>query len=209
MSSTIIIAAALGLRHGADPDHLAAIDGLSRLRPHRANGLLFALGHGLFVTLLAVGVGHTLSNRLAFVGPWLLIGIGLITAFRLRRPASFEHSPHRLLIAQPILLGVLMAAGFETASQFAALVMTNRLSPWLVGGAFTLGMAAVDGVDGLLASSTQALARTGSQVARNASRSLGVVVVISSFALGGAELLGIDLDPYALPVGLVLFGIVI
>src|SRR5206468_1013127 len=89
------------------------------------------------------------------------------------------------------------------------LVMTNRLSPWLVGGAFTLGMGATDGIDGLLASSTQALVRTGSPLARNASRSLGIVVVIFSFVLGGMELLRIDLDPYALPIGLILFGIVI
>ena len=102
-----------------------------------------------------------------------------------------------------------MAAGFETASQFAALVMTNRLSPGLVGGAFTLGMCSIDGLDGLLASATQSLARTGSHVARSASRSLGIVVVIFSFVLSGTELLEIDLDPYALPIGLILFAIVI
>jgi high-affinity nickel permease len=33
MNSALIIGFALGLRHGADPDHLTAIDGLSRIRP--------------------------------------------------------------------------------------------------------------------------------------------------------------------------------
>ena len=209
MKSTMLIAAALGLRHGADPDHLAAIDGLSRLRAYRSNGLLFALGHGTVVTLLAVGVGKMLSDRLAFVGPWVLIGIGVVNAWRLGRPVSAHRLPHRLPIAPALLLGALMAAGFETASQFAALVLTNRLSPWLVGGAFTLGMAIIDGVDGLLAASTQTLARAGRQAARDASRSLGIVVVLSSFLLGGSEVLGIDLDPYALPLGLTLLGVVI
>jgi nickel/cobalt transporter (NiCoT) family protein len=50
MNSTLWIALALGLRHATDPDHLTAIDGLSRMRPRATNGLLFALGHGLVVT---------------------------------------------------------------------------------------------------------------------------------------------------------------
>ena len=40
-----------------DPDHLAAIDGLTRIRPRAMNGVFFALGHGLVVILLAVGIG--------------------------------------------------------------------------------------------------------------------------------------------------------
>ena len=50
---------------------------------------------------------------------------------------------------------MLLAAGFETASQFAALILTNQLNPWLVGAAFTSGMVIVDGLDGYLAASTQ------------------------------------------------------
>jgi high-affinity nickel-transport protein len=58
MNSALILALGLGVRHGTDPDHLTAIDGLSRIRPSAANGLLFALGHGAVVTMLAVGVGE-------------------------------------------------------------------------------------------------------------------------------------------------------
>jgi high-affinity nickel-transport protein len=54
--------AALGLRYGLDPDHLAAIDGLLRFHPSRWNGLFFALGHGVLVTALAVGFGHSLAR---------------------------------------------------------------------------------------------------------------------------------------------------
>src|SRR5690242_21614220 len=52
----------LGLKHGLDPDHLAAIDGLTRFnagrRPivSRWSGLLFSAGHGVVVTLVAVTV---------------------------------------------------------------------------------------------------------------------------------------------------------
>ena len=52
----------LGLKHGLDPDHLAAIDGLTRFNAQRRprlsrwSGLLFSAGHGVVVTLVAVVV---------------------------------------------------------------------------------------------------------------------------------------------------------
>jgi high-affinity nickel-transport protein len=33
MNAVLIVGLALGMRHGTDPDHLAAIDGLTRVRP--------------------------------------------------------------------------------------------------------------------------------------------------------------------------------
>jgi nickel/cobalt transporter (NiCoT) family protein len=209
VNSALLIALALGMRHGTDPDHLTAIDGLSRIRPRATNGLFFALGHGVVVTLLAVGVGSMLADHVAFLGPWALILIGVINLWRVFRPAHAPHAIPRPLIAQPFLLGMLLAAGFETASQFTALILTNRLNPWLVGSAFTLGMVVVDGLDGYLAASTQCLATAGSASAAAAARSLGVLVVAFSFGLGGAELLGFDLDRFALPTGILLFATVI
>src|SRR5258706_15226717 len=50
----------LGLKHGLDPDHLAAIDGLTRFNASRRpllsrwSGLLFSAGHGVVVTAAAV-----------------------------------------------------------------------------------------------------------------------------------------------------------
>src|SRR5258706_7038267 len=50
----------LGLKHGLDPDHLAAIDGLTRFNASRRPllsrwpGLLFSAGHGVVVTAGAV-----------------------------------------------------------------------------------------------------------------------------------------------------------
>ena len=50
----------LGLRHGLDPDHLAAIDGLTRAGTRegarRWCGLFFALGHGVVITLVGLAV---------------------------------------------------------------------------------------------------------------------------------------------------------
>src|SRR5258705_12699980 len=77
MNSVLVLAFALGVRHGVDPDHLTAIDGLSRVRPRRANGLYFAIGHGLVVTALAAGFGRVLAGRAAFLGPLALVTIGL------------------------------------------------------------------------------------------------------------------------------------
>lgn len=104
---------------------------------------------------------------------------------------------------------MILAAGFETSSQLSALLLTDRTNPWFLGLAFCLGMVFVDGIDGYLATSTQNLAAYGLERAQAASRSMGILVVCFSFLLGGAELAGIELDDFALPIGLGLFAIVI
>jgi high-affinity nickel-transport protein len=209
MTSTPVICLALGMRHAVDPDHLTAIDGLCRIRPRKANGVLFALGHGLVVILLAAGVGTALAGRASFLGPWMLITIGAVTLWKVMRSSATPAAIRRPIIAQPFLLGMLLAAGFETASQLSALVLANQTNPWLLGVAFSSGMLLVDGIDGYLATSTQRLAATGAMNARSASRWLGILVVVFSFALGTTELLGLNLDRFALPLGLSLFAVVI
>jgi high-affinity nickel-transport protein len=205
-STLLTLAVALGLRHGVDPDHLAAIDGLSRLRPSPWNGVLFAVGHGALVTLLAVGVGDLLARNVGPYAPWLLILLGVINLWRLRNPVL--HSPHglsRIPRTSPLLLGILFGAGFETASQLSALVLAADVDPWVLGAMFSVGMMLVDGTDGYLASRTQSQAVAGGQRALRASRALGAFVVVLSFGLGGAELLKLDVDRIALPLGCVLF----
>jgi nickel/cobalt transporter (NiCoT) family protein len=44
MSGLAALVFALGLRHGFDPDHLVAIDGLTRTSKSRWCGLFFSLG---------------------------------------------------------------------------------------------------------------------------------------------------------------------
>lgn len=203
--SLLTLAVALGLRHGVDPDHLAAIDGLSRLRPSRWNGVLFAIGHGALVTLLAVGVGSLLSRSIGPYAPWLLILLGAVNLWRLKAPATHHRGISRIARTSPLLLGILFGAGFETASQLSALVLAADVNPWVLGLVFSAGMMLVDGMDGYLASRTQSQAITGGHRALRASRILGVFVVVFSFGLGGAELLDLEVDRIALPLGCVLF----
>ncbi len=214
MNPSLLLGIALGMRHGTDPDHLAAIDGLTRIRPRSTNGIFFALGHGVVVLTLAVGIGHVIAGRLEFLGPWTLILIGVINLYRIlksTKPAAGEHpaSGHRMPVAQPFLLGMILAAGFETASQLSALILAGRTNAWTLGLAFAGGMVLVDGVDGYLAAATQQMAMAGQTNAAQASRLLGLLVVVFSFTLGGAELAGFDIDRFGLQLGLVLFAAVI
>jgi nickel/cobalt transporter (NiCoT) family protein len=209
LDPALIVGAALGLRHGTDPDHLAAIDGLTRLRPNPANGVFFALGHGLTVMLLAVGIGTVLASRFSALGPWTLIVIGTLNLWRMVRGKANPSAVPRPIVAQPFLLGVMLAAGFETASQLSALLLAGRSTPWLLGLTFSGGMVLVDGLDGFLAASTQRLASAGRANAKVASRMLAILVITFSFGLGGAQLLGLPIDQFALPLGLILFAIVI
>ena len=77
---------ALGLRHGLDPDHLVAIDGLTRSTRSRWCGLFFSLGHGVVVTLIGVAVALAASDRqapawLEQTGAGISIGVLLVLGF--------------------------------------------------------------------------------------------------------------------------------
>jgi high-affinity nickel-transport protein len=192
------------MRHGADPDHLAAIDGLTRIRPRATNGVWFALGHGLIVITLAVGLGTLIDQRWSLLGPCSLILVGAVNLWRLARPVQAS-VPTRWLGVQPFVVGMLLAIGFETASQLSALLLAGRTNAWVLGGAFASGMIAVDGIDGFLVASMQRLAAVRSARAVIGSRLLGAMVVVFAFGLGGAELAGFDVDAIALPLGVALF----
>src|SRR5450755_4576103 len=83
---------ALGLRHGADPDHLAAIDNVTRNAYVKAPllsrfvGTMFAAGHSIMVLALSALAG-LLGTRFAAhgqlietVGTWVSIVILLVIA---------------------------------------------------------------------------------------------------------------------------------
>jgi nickel/cobalt transporter (NiCoT) family protein len=138
---------ALGLRHGADPDHLAAIDAMTRNaavrspRTSRFVGALFAGGHTVMVIAIAALVG-LLGTRLAahgslieLVGTWISIAVLLLLAVlnvrqlmrgetdrvagaRLRLlPKALRESGNPWLAA---VVGLLFGFGFETSSQIGA-----------------------------------------------------------------------------------------
>ena len=214
MTGLEFLAVALGMRHGLDPDHLAAVDGLARLRPSPWMGLLFALGHGAVVTLLAFPAALVLKGipwEEYHLSAWLLLLVGGLTLYQLAlagRKGAQGRGPARLPVPNPLLLGALFGLGFETASQLSALALSAQMHPLRLGLFFTLGMALVDGVDGLLAARLQGLARDGGR-ARRASGLLGYVVAFTAMGLALAEFSAFDLEAFALPLGFSLFALLV
>src|SRR5271154_4908716 len=136
----------LGLRHGADPDHLAAIDNVTRNAYERTPllsrfvGTFFAAGHTVMVLAISALVGflgeHFAAHgaMIELIGTWVSIVVLIaIAAVNIRQVASGDTSriggaktrllPRALregtnaLLAIPI--GLLFGFGFETSSQVA------------------------------------------------------------------------------------------
>ncbi len=178
--AAFLAAILLGLRHGADPDHLAAIDNLTRntARTHpsanRFVGTLFASGHTIMILAIALLIG-TVGQRTVFgpglerAGMWLsVIILVLMAAINVRRMIApgntapvgvrtrilsplFER--HGILVALPV--GFLFGLGFETSSQIAAYVVIGSGgigSALAVGAAFCAGMILTDTFDSVLVS---------------------------------------------------------
>ena len=208
------IAVLLGLQHGMDADHLAAIDGLTRLNARRGRrfarwcGLLFAGGHGLVVVSVAVAAG--LASRSWVLPHWLQVGgslvsIALVTligvanlASALRRPRSASPTPSlRWLAAERpatvALVGAVFAISFDTISQAAlfALAATRfggAAHGAAVGALFAAGMLVTDGIAGLWVSRLIARAdRTSPVSARTMSLALAALSLMVA-AVGVARM---------------------
>ena len=93
---TLALLTALGFRHGLDPDHIAAVDGLTRMRykahaywSARLTGFQFACGHSLTI-LLATLVFYWQSVQLPAwldeIGLWVSSVVLLLLAL-----ANFRH----------------------------------------------------------------------------------------------------------------------
>ena len=151
---------ALGLRHGADPDHLAAIDNVTRNafgespKLSRFVGTMFAAGHSVMVLAIA-GLAGYLGTKLTVhgalieaIGTWVsIVVLLLIAALNLRQlqaggggrvaGAKTRLLPKRLreatnpLVALPI--GFLFGFGFETSSQIATYSVAFSLERGVVG----------------------------------------------------------------------------
>lgn len=142
----------LGLKHGLDADHLAAIDGLAchnaptRPRLARLSGALFSLGHGVVVVGVAMAVSLLAEawrapRWLEALGAW--VSIGVLTLLALVNIAAVLKTPGnevarlsgwrsgaftRLLRARSPLMvmgvGTLFALSFDTMSQAALFAVT-------------------------------------------------------------------------------------
>ena len=211
---------ALGLRHGLDADHLAAIDGLTRfnatVRPGLARwcGVLFSVGHGAVVILVAVTLGAvatswTIPAWARLIGDWVSIGFLLVLgaanlmlvlrtpAAEIVRPAGMRSRLFSSLTrtSQPIAIaaiGSAFAVSFDTLSQALLFSATaTRYGGWssalLLGLLFTLGMLCVDGLNGAWVA---ALLKRANRRARIVSRAIGLLVASLSFAVALLEMLG-------------------
>lgn len=136
----------LGMRHGLDPDHLAAIDGLTMrsfaARPRWApwTGGLFALGHGIVVMVIAL-IASLASEKFApsedffawleWLPIALLLLLGSLNAFALLRKTPYQMIGLRSRFlpswlressgpVATIFCGMVFALVFDTALQAAA-----------------------------------------------------------------------------------------
>ena len=214
----------LGMRHGFDADHLAAIDGLTRYnaraRPRvaRLAGVLFSIGHGLVVVCVALGVS-TLSQAwrapkwLESFGAWMSISVLTLLALMnivavLKTP---DHEVAQLLgwrsgvfskllcAGNPIMVmgvGTLFALSFDTVSQAALFAVTAaQFGGWQP--ALLLALLFIGGMlltDGVNGLWISRLIRRSDQTARIASR-------VVALAVSGVGLLtaGLSLASLALP----------
>jgi high-affinity nickel-transport protein len=196
----------LGIRHGFDADHLAAIDALTyhnaKPRPTLARlcGALFSVGHGIVVIGVAVGV--SLLARawhpplwLEATGSWISIvvlvllgAINIAAVFRTRdgeivqikgwRSGAFA----RLLRAghplSVMAVGTLFALSFDTLSQAALFSMTAaQFGGWR--SALALGLLFTFGMlitDGLNGYLISRLIRRSDRTAQVASRTMALAV---------------------------------
>jgi nickel/cobalt transporter (NiCoT) family protein len=177
MMGMVALVFMLGLRHGFDPDHLVAIEGMTRSTRSRWCGLFFSLGHGVVVTLIGVGVALAATEWQA--PAWLeqtgsLISIGVLLALGLANLAMLFRTPgdmpvrliglrgrwlterlarasHPAVIAS---IGAAFALSFDTVSHALAFSLTGAtmagaLFAALLGLVFTLGMVLTDALNGL------------------------------------------------------------
>ena len=211
--SLVTVVFLLGLKHGFDADHLAAIDGLTRfnagVRPRlsRWSGLLFSLGHGLVVTLVAIAVatvatGWEAPAWLENTGVWIsiafltLLGVANLAAvlrtpkgevvrpvgLRSRLFARLTRAEHPVLVAA---VGAAFALSFDTLSQAVLFSVTgSHLAGWLFAAAlglvFTAGMVLTDAVNGLWVSR---LVRSADARAATASRVMSLAIAFVSLGI--------------------------
>jgi high-affinity nickel-transport protein len=203
----------LGLRHGVEPDHIAAIDGmtlraLDHHEPHAPwTGSLFALGHGAAVAVLALAVSllaasFTMPPLLVSITEWLpLLLLALLGAWNLRTllaPGTYRPSSVRMRLLPAALrertdlwstvaIGLLFALVIDTLAHVSAWsVFATHRGGWWAG--VLAGLLFSVGMLVASTASSQLLCRVlGSARSEAATarfrRGIGWVVVVLSFAV--------------------------
>ena len=162
----------LGLRHGADPDHLAAIDNITRNSAQRQPlvsrfaGALFASGHTAMVLAIAAVVGFWgtklsgADTAIEKAGTWVsvlaLLAIAATSLWQLRVGMTGRIAGFKIRLLSPILnsattawlaipIGFLFGLGFETSSQLATYAIAFRSNSG-AGSALVVGLAFCTGM---------------------------------------------------------------
>jgi high-affinity nickel-transport protein len=204
---------ALGLRHGLDPDHLVAIDGLTRSSRSRWTGLFFSLGHGIVVTLVGVVLALAATDWQppswaeefgAIVSMAVLIALGAANlAMSLRTPQGervrtvglrgrwlverLGSASHPIVVAA---IGAAFAVSFDTLSHALLFSASGATAAgWGVAAAlglvFTAGMVLTDTLNGWWVARL-----VGSSDARavGASRVMSLAIALLCFAIAAVGL---------------------
>ena len=219
--SLVAVVFLLGLKHGLDADHLAAIDGLTRFnagrRPavSRWSGLLFSLGHGLVVTSVAIAVatiatGWQAPEWLEATGTW--ISIGFLTLLGAANVAAVVRTPRgevvrpvglrsrvfaRLTRAEhPVLVaavGAAFALSFDTLSQAVLFSVTGtHVAGWIFAGALGLVFTAgMAATDSLNGLWVSRLVAAADDRAAAASRVMSLAIGCVALAIAALALLRI------------------
>jgi len=173
------VALVLGMRHGVDADHLAAIDAMARcnaqVRPGlaRRTGVWFSLGHGSVVMAVALAVAATAHawNAPAWLAPFgawasiaMLVLLGALNLLAWQRTAPgdpvalagwrsrvFEGALRACSRRGVMAVGVLFALSFDTVTQAALMAATGVAHHGLAAVALLAGAFALGMVatDGL------------------------------------------------------------
>ncbi len=200
----------LGLRHGLDADHLAAIDGMTRHnwsrnpRLARCCGALFSLGHGAVVMAVATAVALA-SSRFALPA-WLgetgaLVSIavlGLLGIINMRAllttptdrpvaPVGLRSRWFRFGASRPLAVagvGLLFALSFDTISQASLFAFAaGRFG----GPAHALALALVFTLGMLMADGVNGL--WIARLLRGADRRARIASRVMAFAVASISLL--------------------
>lgn len=209
----------LGIRHGIDPDHLVAIDGLTRFnaadRPRLSRwvGFLFSLGHGLVVIAFTLFIGvattrhsvpHWTETLGALTSITFLLALGALNLHAaLRADAGHAYRPIGLRGAflrrffqvrcplSIILVGTLFAVSFDTLSQAALFAATTTLrGGWQYPAALSLFFTiGMMLPDAMNGLWLSRLIGRTSGQAPRLSRFMGGVIAFLSLTIGGMDLL--------------------
>lgn len=216
MFGSVALALALGLRHGLDADHLAAIDGMTRFQMVQRRafapycGALFSTGHGAVIVVAAILLARLSSawtppgwleptGKIVSAAILLLLGVSnLLPALSHRQRPQHIHLvglrsglfARALRSSRPwqiMLVGVLFALSFDALG----LAVLFASSAGLSGAAFAAVLALVFASGMIIVDTTNGLwlarlAGRSDRLSAAGARSMTISVALISLLVGAA-----------------------